>query len=250
MKHALGSEGRAALASVMAHRPLLAFDFDGTLAPIVPRPDEAFVPLPVARRLARLAERWPVAIVTGRTVDDVLPRVGFRPDYVIGNHGAEDPTAGDPAIWVTRLDPVRRRLETCERELADAGITVEDKRLSIALHYRLAPHRGRAMALIESVLAGHTTGLQLSNGKCVVNILADGSPDKGDAVQALVRRCGAGAALFVGDDINDESVFAKAPPDWMTIRVGRDYPQSRARFFLDIPSHLTALLQALIDLPA
>ena len=80
--------GDAALAQFLARRPLLAFDFDGTLAPIVSRPDDARVPDTLAAMLARLAGLAPVAIVTGRQVDDVRPRLGFTPTYVVGNHGA------------------------------------------------------------------------------------------------------------------------------------------------------------------
>ena len=91
MKHLFTTEGEIALQAVMRLRPLLAFDFDGTLAPIVARPDEARVAEAVSRGLAALARDLPVAIITGRSVADVRPRLGFAPHYVIGNHGAEDP---------------------------------------------------------------------------------------------------------------------------------------------------------------
>src|SRR5690242_16341081 len=90
MRHLFSTEGEQALEAVMRQRPLLAFDFDGTLAPIVARPDEAHVPLEVSHGLAELAQALPVAVITGRSVADVRPRLGFEPRYVVGNHGAED----------------------------------------------------------------------------------------------------------------------------------------------------------------
>ena len=79
MRHLLSARGEAALAALMRRRPLLAFDFDGTLAPIVARPEDARVPAAVAARLAVLALRLPVAIVTGRAIGDVRHRLGFEP---------------------------------------------------------------------------------------------------------------------------------------------------------------------------
>ena len=90
MDHLFTPQGEAALAAVMRRDPLLAFDFDGTLAPIVDRPGDASVPDNVSRCLAKLARAHPVAIITGRSIADVRARLGFEPHFVIGNHGAED----------------------------------------------------------------------------------------------------------------------------------------------------------------
>src|SRR6186713_659242 len=110
MKHLFTPEGERALQDVMHLRPLLAFDFDGTLAPIVARPDEARVPESVSLGLAELARDLPVAIITGRSVADVRPRLGFAPHYVIGNHGAEDPVEPQSARASPALDALRQRI--------------------------------------------------------------------------------------------------------------------------------------------
>ena len=75
MRHLFTPEGEAALAAVMRLAPVLAFDFDGTLAPIVARPDQAHVPPPVSEGLAHLAQRLPVAVISGRSVADVRARL-------------------------------------------------------------------------------------------------------------------------------------------------------------------------------
>lgn len=77
MRHLFSPAGRSALAALMRRRALLGFDFDGTLAPIVARPHDARIPRAVAAQLARLVQLLPVAIVTGRALDDVYGRLGF-----------------------------------------------------------------------------------------------------------------------------------------------------------------------------
>ena len=87
-------------------------------------------------------------------------------------------------------------------------------------------------------------------GKMVVNVMAPDAPDKADAVHALVARCGAASAIFAGDDVNDEPVFVSAPPDWLTVRIGRDHPATRARYFLDSPAEMAMLLERMLVLLA
>lgn len=248
MQHLLAPAGRAALAALLHGRPLLAFDFDGTLAPIVATPGEARIGEAVASRLRRLAARLPVAIVSGRATADVRGRLGFEPQFVVGNHGAEDGLDRDAAEARARaLDALRSRLAREAGAIRGAGVAVEDKGQSIALHYRLATDRGAALALIHRLLTGAAPTLKVFGGKMVENVVAAGAADKAQAVITLVARCGADRAFFAGDDVNDEPVFVTAPADWLTVRIGRDDPRSRARFFLDSPAEMALALQAMID---
>ena len=248
MEHLFTPRGEAALDAVMRLQPLLAFDFDGTLAPIVDRPDDASVPAEVSRCLAKLARLHPVAVITGRRVADVRARIAFKPRFVIGNHGAEDRSSRLPDDAARALDALRHRLGAEARVLAGAGVVVEDKQYSLALHYRLAADAAVALATIEALLSDLAPALGRFGGKCVVNVVARGVPDKGDALDALVRRSGAGAAFFVGDDVNDEAVFRRAVPPWLTIRIGRDDPTSQAMFFLDGASELLLVLRRMQSL--
>lgn len=246
MQNLLSIKGQAVLAETMRLRPLLAFDFDGTLAPIVSRPDDAHVSVALARRLDQLSRLLPVAIITGRRVDDVAPRLGFQPRYIIGNHGAEDDEiarhgAGDA------LGTLRARLRTHAPSLRAAGVDVEDKNYSVALHYRLAADRREALDRIANVLDGALDRTRVFGGKCVVNVVPDDAPDKGDAFASLVERCGSASAVFVGDDVNDEAVFVRAQPHWLTIRVGRDDPASHARYYLDGPAEVGILLHRMLE---
>ncbi|MGY4828715.1 trehalose-phosphatase [Sphaerotilaceae bacterium SBD11-9] len=241
--------GDLALVDLMQRRPLLAFDFDGTLAPIVDRPERARVPVAWADMLIELARLLPTAIVTGRSVTDVTARLPFSPRYVLGNHGAEDPAGAMLTGSVGRLEPVRSKLARLAGQWQALGIELEDKQFSLAMHYRRAPDPAAARAWIDGLLRenGHA-GLHLFHGKCVLNIAPDDAADKADAVMSLIQRAGTTAALFAGDDINDEPVFARAPHDWLTLKVGRDSRASRARYVVETQEDVGKLLKRLLEL--
>jgi len=249
LKPLLGPRGIAALTALVRAPALFAFDFDGTLAPIRPRPDDVHVSATIALRLEKLARARPVAIVTGRQIADVRERLGFTPSWIIGNHGAEDD--GDPEAAARAhgaLDALRERLRAREDGLVGAGVLVEDKGQSLALHFRTAPDRAVASALIEEVLAGFTSTLHVFGGKLVYNAVAADAPDKAVAVQRLIERAGAHAAFFAGDDVNDEPVFAAARPDWVTVRIGCERRESAARWCVDGPHEMAGVLDRILAL--
>ena len=140
MKHLLSREGCLALEAVLRAQPLLAFDFDGTLAPIVARPDDAHVAVAVSQRLDRLARLRPLAVVTGRAVGDVARRLGFTPQFIVGNHGAEDPGLA-LAFDMRPLDRLRARIVSLELQLDLVGPELEPCQL----------HRRRAFGLAVDV---------------------------------------------------------------------------------------------------
>jgi trehalose 6-phosphate phosphatase len=250
LHHLFSADGDATLAAVLRQRPLLAFDFDGTLAPIVPRPDDARPSQAVSARLAQLATLLPLAIVTGRRVDDVRGRLGFVPHYIVGNHGAEDEGVVPDEPALAAMAALRARIAEYRPALREAGVTVEDKGASIALHYRLSRTRELALGAIAELLSRREESLRVFGGKLVVNIAPRHAPDKAQAVRSLMQRAGATALVFAGDDVNDEPVFEAAGPGWLTIRVGRDDPRSHAMFCLDGPGQMPLLLDRMLALLA
>lgn len=251
MQHLFHHDGDAALAAALRQRPLLAFDFDGTLARIVERPEHARVEPAVSALLKALSAQVPLAIVTGRAVSDVRGRLGFEPHYIVGNHGAEDPL--DPtaaAALGAALEPLRERLRAHGARLEQAGVLVEDKGVSLALHYRLSRQPAMALLLIGEVLSPPLSDWRIFGGRMVVNVMPRHAPDKSRAVHGLVARCGAACAVFAGDDVNDEPVFESAPRHWLTIRVGRGERPSEARYFLDGPGEMAKLLERMLELLA
>jgi len=241
MHYLFNAEGMRQLAGALSRQPLLAFDFDGTLAPIVPLPDDAKAPLSVAAGMQRLCAVAPVAIITGRGIDDVRDRLGFEPHYIIGNHGAEglresDPAALDEVVnaWLIQLQPKIAALPE--------GVQIERKRYSLTLHYRLARERDRARHVLEALASSLNPRPELIGGKCVLNLMPPGAPNKQAALLSLLRQEGRQSALFVGDDETDEAVFRQAPPDWLTIRV--EYSErSAARYYIGHQSEIAMVIQ-------
>lgn len=248
MQHLFTPEGEADLVAVVAQHPLLAFDFDGTLAPIVARPSNARVPIATLRRLQRLAARLPLAVISGRKVSDLRRRLGFEPVQVVGNHGAEGLRRDALPEWQAALDGLRVRLRDAAGALQRCGVSVEDKGASLALHYRLAPERDAAIALINGLLRPLDSHLHVFGGKMVTNVVAAAADDKAAAVRQLARRAKTHAVLYLGDDVNDESVFAAGEPLWLTVRVGADHCESAARYFISGPREVPRLLDRILML--
>lgn len=243
MIYAFSPEGIACLTAVMATRPLLAFDIDGTLAPIVDDPHAARLPPAIERCLAELARRYDVAIITGRAVPDARPMFAFEPRYLVGNHGAEG-----IARWAERsrgyLDTVHRWRETlaaCE-PLTATGVAIEDKRYSLSLHYRRAADHHAAYRAIRACIGQLEPAATIIDGKAVVNLLPPGAPNKGDALRALIDETERPTALYVGDDDTDEAVFGLDLPSVLTVRV-EPSGDSRATLFLRDQREVLTLLQ-------
>jgi trehalose 6-phosphate phosphatase len=179
----------------------------------------------------------------------VSQRLGFTPHAVVGSHGAEDPGRSGGDALVHALDGMRARIAARQAELDALGVLFEDKGHSLALHYRRASDPERAARCIENLLGAPDPGVGVFGGKFVANVVAAGAPDKGDAVVALAARAGADAAVFVGDDVNDEAVFRRAAPHWLTVRVGRDETApSAAMYFLHDQAEVAAMLRRMLAL--
>src|SRR2546423_9965738 len=248
MAYLVSESGRARLSEVVTAGVMCIFDFDGTLVPIVSQPDKAHLQLPTLQRLTALRELAPVAVVTGRAVADARARLGFDPDYLVGNHGLE----GVPG-WNGHTEQYEELCRTWRAQLAsrlrqahvDPGVWVEDKRYSLSVHYRAAQHRVHAERQIEDLLAELRPLPRLFGGKCVYNVVPHDAPDKGSAVLQLLRVSGCESAIYVGDDQTDEDVFRLSAPNVLSVRIGHTSHTSAA-FFLDNRSEVGVLLDELI----
>jgi trehalose 6-phosphate phosphatase len=240
--HALSAEGRARLDAVLAARPLLAFDIDGTLAPIVERPEDARLPDAVQRCLKALGRHHDVAIITGRAVDDARRMLSFEPRYLIGNHGAE----GLPG-WRAHRDAYAEAVGRWRDALAGAkplrvsGVTLEDKVFSMSLHFRRAADPVAAQRAIEQCVATLQPSPRVIAGKAVVNLLPPDAPDKGVALRTLIDATQCGAVLYVGDDDTDERVFALRLPGVLSVRVEPSAASVAALFLRDQREVLTLI---------
>jgi trehalose 6-phosphate phosphatase len=127
------------------------------------------------------------------------------------------------------LEPMRAALSRHAPLLRAAAIRIEDKGQSIALHYRTAPDHAAARACIDPLLEA-SPGVRALHGHCVCNLVAPGAPGKAEAVRELMRRAGAEALFYAGDDADDERVFGVARPGWLTVRVGGAGQATRAAY--------------------
>ena len=242
----LSAAGEAELATLATARSLYAFDFDGTLAPIVASPDRARITAPMSRLLVALARQAPVAVISGRSRSDLRMRLPSDLLHIIGNHGNESEAEFADELEQRRLVGTwRRQLETLLRGAASREILIEDKGLSLSLHYRLAADRDQARSGASKAIEQLTPAPLVIGGKMVINLLPQTARTKLEALQELATREQARRVLFVGDDDTDELVFERAPPEWITVRVAH-WNGSRARYFLHQQSNVTVLLDLLL----
>jgi trehalose 6-phosphate phosphatase len=237
VKHLLGREGRAQVSRFVASRPLVALDYDGTLAPIVSDPDRALMSARTESLLREVSRRFPCAIVSGREAAGLRPllsRVAVA--RVVGNHGVRGRFSQLVSSWSRSV----------EASLGgEPGLLLEHKRASLSIHYRAARDRRRAR---ERVMAAVATleEARLVRGKLVVNVLPARGGHKGEAVSRLRAQLGRRSVIFIGDDVTDEDVFA-LDADWLlAARVGRS-ARSRARWFLRSQREVDALLELLLS---
>lgn len=245
--------GLARLKEVCKPGLLCAFDFDGTLAPIVAQPDQAALPADLRRRLLALSEYTPVAIITGRALADIRERLGYEPDFIIGNHGIE----GLPG-WERRADDYRRMSRAWKEQLeaglraaamsnpcGDPCVWIEDKHYSLSLHYRLARDPLRTEEALRRFLAGLDPEPRVVAGKYVLNLMPELADDKGSALIKLMEQCVAHSAIYIGDDVTDEDVFRLRRPNLLSVRVEQG-ADSAAEFFLRQWQDIARLLDEMI----
>lgn len=247
MKYLFAKEHAGVLAQLAWTRVLIALDYDGTLAPIVADRDRAAMRRTTAVLLAQVAARYPTVVVSGRGQRDVAARVrGARLSHVIGNHGLEPGASGDLIAFEREVGQARVLLE---QQLAGwPGVEVEDKRYSLALHYRRARGKRAARAAIIAAVAELPMPMRIVLGKLVVNVVPAGAPHKGDAVMRLRDVEGADTVLYVGDDVTDEDVFELDQPGRLvTVRIGES-AISASSYFVRGQREIDRILGALVAL--
>jgi trehalose 6-phosphate phosphatase len=246
VKHLLARNQRAMLATLGRSRVLLAFDFDGTLAPLVARRETAHMHQRTRELLVGLCEVYPCAVVSGRSVADLTNMLQGAPvQHVVGNHGLE-PGDGLPA-FEQLMTGVRQHLE---RMLQGApGVEIEDKRYSLSIHYRRSRDKQHARkAILKAVEALPPNVSRMVAGKMVVNVVPAEAPHKGHALRALCQSESVATALYVGDDTTDEDVFRLGTAQsWVTARVGVS-KASAAAYFLRNQKEIDGLLARLLAL--
>ncbi|MGH7701758.1 MAG: trehalose-phosphatase [Gemmatimonadales bacterium] len=233
-----------------ARSPVLFLDLDGTLAPIVPRPEDARIPpetRKVLHRLRRSGAR--VVVVSGRGARDAFGIVGGLADLVLGNHGAD--------WWDGRVRPWlggdRRAMKQAARRLTPLvasvpGSRLEAKGYSLALHHGGTNSRQHALLLaVRRWLDG--SGLVASIGHRVIDVRTPGIT-KGAAIVRWLEAVGdipPAHLLYAGDDTTDRDAFHALPRGAVTIAVGPRVAAASARFRTPSPGTLARWLARLAE---
>lgn len=200
---------RPARVEIPVRSAALFLDLDGTLATIAPTPS-AVVADPERSSLlrrARAATQGRLAVISGRTLSEIDRIVDHTVPFASGVHGLEH--RGVTGVATVRPHPglatAKDAFEACAAQRS--GLTVEDKGLSVALHYRQAPDAAEGVLALARRIAAEA-GLTLQAGACVAELRTPGH-DKGDAVRAFMASEPFRGAqpIFVGDDETDEHAF-------------------------------------------
>jgi trehalose 6-phosphate phosphatase len=241
------AESLDALLARLAAEPAeagLFLDFDGVLAPIVDRPEDAAPPAETRAELERLAGRYAVvAVVSGRASDDVRGRLGVDGVVCVGSHGLElEPQA----------DRWRRTLAAFAADVPWPPRDVELKGLAVALHYRDRPDERAAIRELDAIAeSARETGLVARYGRKILEVLPPVGSHKGTAVKRLLAERGLRRALAAGDDTTDIDSFAALDGLELAVRVAvasAEAPQAlldAADAVVGSPEEFLALLRRL-----
>lgn len=232
-----------------ARDPVLFFDYDGTLSPIVADPDAAALVDGAAEALEILASQCPVAILSGRDLADIRTRVPIPGIWYAGSHGFE---LTEPDGTYHRNEKAGAAIGVLERAAAELGeclaeipgARVEHKRFAVAVHYReVAPeHIGAIVAATHKF--GQQDGLRVTNGRKIVELRPDIDWDKGTTlnwIRARIDPDGSKMPIYIGDDLTDEDAFEAIQYDGIGIVVRHHEDGDRkttARFSLQNPDEV------------
>jgi trehalose 6-phosphate phosphatase len=205
-------------AQMRGRRPAVFLDYDGTLTPIVQRPEDALISESMRGVVRELARRCTVCVVSGRDRAVVQQLMGVDDLVVAGSHGFD--------IWSPQGGGLEREegtefaqllaqiTQTLQADLSSVdGALIEPKRSSVAVHYRLVDEgaRPQVAAVVDRILSAHPDELKVTPGKMVFEIQPKLDWDKGKAVLYLLDALGLDrddvVPLYLGDDITDEDAF-------------------------------------------
>lgn len=247
-----------AIAKQLSNRhPALFIDYDGTLTPIVERPEDALLSDEMRSLLTQLAERFPVAIISGRDLADVREMVSLDNLHYAGSHGFDILSADGTHQQQEKAKSTLPELDEAEDKLRDRlnsieGVHIERKRFAIAIHYRQATESAAKQIeqIVNSILEEHPQ-LSKQKGKKIFELKPNISWDKGKAVFWLLDKLNLNKPdvipVYIGDDTTDEdAIHALHDRDkGIGIRVGLPDEPTKADYILRDPDEVKQFFQAL-----
>ncbi len=241
-------------------RLLVLLDYDGTLTPIAPRPEDAVLANDVRELLEKLAEKPTITlgIVSGRSLAAIRKIVGVEGVYYAGNHGLE--AVGQGFSYVNpKATSCKKEVPTVRAALEEAlkgieGVVVEDKGLGVVVHYRMVAQTdvARVKERFQKATGPFVEGspFRIAENKKTLECVPDADADKGSVVRAIAadvaERTGETPGLFyAGDDATDEDAFRAIGDGGVTVAVGKG--ESAARYRVDDTAGVHRLLERILD---
>jgi trehalose-phosphatase len=231
-------------------------DYDGTLTPIVGHPEKAFLSDSTLQTLRALAMQAPIAILSGRELEDVRKRVAVDGIVYAGSHGFD--IAGPRGLRRQEAREFLPALDAAEKELREklagiAGALIERKRFSIAAHYRNVNEIDfPKLERVVSEVATRHRKLRRIDGKKVYELLPNIDWDKGKAVLWLLEKLGLERPnehpIYIGDDRTDEDAFRALEQRGTGVLVSEQPRPTAARYALKNPAEVERFLQELIEM--
>jgi len=237
--------------------PAVFLDYDGTLTPIVPRPDLARLDPATREAVATLAARCPVAVVSGRDLADVRALVGLPGLIYAGSHGFDIAGPHGESLVLQQgtdfLPALAAAADVLTERLASLpGVLIERKRFAITIHYRLAPPGSEAEVAAATEEAATETGLKVTGGKMIRELRPPIPWDKGKAVLWLLEQLDLAGPdvlpLYLGDDATDEDAFRALASRGLGILIETSARPTAAVFRLDGPAEVRPFLERLAAL--
>ncbi len=243
------------IAGAGGKRPAVFLDYDGTLTPIVSHPQDAWLSDSMRQTLRSLAARVPVAILSGRDLDDVRGRVHVDGIVYAGSHGFDIAGAGGlrrelGAAYLSVLDTAEMELREALDEIP--GAQLERKHFSVAAHYRnMNENDAFRVALAVDAVAARHRELRKMDGKKVYELLPDIDWNKGKAVLWLLETLGLegrnALPVYIGDDRTDEDAFRALEKRGVAILVNEHPQVTAANYWLKNPEEVQRFLQQVTD---
>ncbi len=243
----------------LAPGAMLLLDYDGTLTPIVERPELAVLSPDMRELLKRASQHYTLGIISGRSLAGVKELVGLEGIYYAGNHGFE---ISGPGVKLVKPEAERARpilVKLCEElrsKLSNIkGAIVEDKGSTASVHYRLVAQEefGRLKNIFEEAVKPHidSGAVRVTHGKKVFEIRPNVEWDKGKAVlwiSSVVDPKGELKPVYVGDDRTDEDAFSALREKGITILVSERPIESNAKYFVKNVGEVKVFFERLINL--
>ncbi|MFH1355131.1 MAG: trehalose-phosphatase [Candidatus Omnitrophota bacterium] len=244
---------------IKRRKPVFFLDYDGTLTPIVSRPELAVISREMQDTVRKLSKIFTVAIVSGRMREDVENLVGIKDIYYAGSHGFDISGPGFSIIQPKARETIPQVAEVIDKLSKDLsgieGLLIEKKKISVAVHYRLVDEKylPRIEKSVFDIVKQYQS-LRLMSGKKVFEILPNIHWDKGQAIRWIMDYLkiswDSSSVIYIGDDLTDEHAFSVLRTRGTGILVSEKPRPSMADFRVSSVDEVRRLFEEVIKLSA